>query len=158
MYFVKTPGIKVVTPSTASDAKILLKAAIRDPNPVLFIEHKALYRAPHLREVLPPADVVGELGRAAIRRQGNDLAIITYGAMVHSSLEAAETLAEDGIQTRVIDLRTLQPLDDETILAAVKECGKVLIVHEDTRTGGLAGEITARINENVFESGLMDRF
>jgi len=151
MYFVNTPGIKVVAPSTASDAKILLKAAIRDPNPVLFIEHKALYRAPHLREVLPSEDVVGELGKASIRRAGDDLALITYGAMVHRCLEAAEVISEDGIEARVIDLRTLQPLDNETILAAVKECGKVLIVHEDTRTGGLAGEITARINENAFE-------
>ena len=151
MYFIKTPGIKVVAPSTASDAKSLLKAAIRDPNPVLFIEHKALYRAPALREELPGEEVVGVLGRAATRRNGNDLAIITYGAMVHKSLEAAERLSEDGVESRVIDLRTLQPLDDDAIMDAVRECGKVLLVHEDTRTGGLAGEITSRINEHAFE-------
>jgi 2-oxoisovalerate dehydrogenase E1 component beta subunit len=152
MYFVKTPGLKVVVPATAADAKVLLKAAIRDPDPVLFIEHKALYRAPQLREVLPTAEVVGELGRAAVRREGRDLAILTYGAMVHTSLAAAEKLAaDDGVQVRVVDLRTLQPLDDAAILAAARECGKVLIVHEDTRTGGIAGEITSRINENAFE-------
>ena len=151
MYFIKTPGIKVVAPSTAADAKVLLKAAIRDPNPVLFIEHKALYRAPALREELPSTDAVGELGRAAIRREGDGIAIISYGAMVHKCLEAADRLAQDGIEARVIDLRTLQPLDDATIMEAARECGKVLIVHEDTRTGGLAGEITSRINEQAFE-------
>ncbi|MCA9540990.1 MAG: alpha-ketoacid dehydrogenase subunit beta [Myxococcales bacterium] len=151
MFFIKTPGLKVVAPSTAADAKLLLKAAIRDPNPVLFIEHKALYRAPQLREALPGPEAVGELGKAAIRRAGDDLAILTYGAMVHTSLEAAETLAKEGIEARVVDLRTLQPLDDAAVLAAVRECGKVLIVHEDTRTGGLAGELTSRINEGAFE-------
>ena len=151
MYFVNTPGIKVVAPSTAADAKRLLKAAIRDPNPVLFIEHKALYRAPALREALPAADDIGVLGEAAIRRDGDDLVIITYGAMVHKSLAAAEVLAEDGVSIRVLDLRTLQPLDDEAILDAARQCGKVLIVHEDNRTGGIAGEITSRINESAFE-------
>lgn len=151
MYFVKTPGIKVVAPSTAADAKLLLKAAIRDPNPVLFIEHKALYRAPALREALPGPDAVGVLGEAAVRREGDDLAIVSYGAMVHKSLEAAAALAADGIEARVVDLRTLQPLDDAAIVEAVRRCGKVLIVHEDTRTGGIAGEITARINEQAFE-------
>lgn len=152
MYFIKTPGIKVVEPSTAADAKLLLKAAIRDPNPVLFIEHKGLYRAPALREVLPGREAVGELGKAAIRRDGNDLAVITYGAMVHKCLEAAEQIArEDAAQVRVLDLRTLQPMDDAAIFACVRECSRVLIVHEDTRTAGLAGEITARINENAFE-------
>ena len=151
MYFVKTAGIKVVAPSTASDAKTLLKAAIRDPNPVLFIEHKALYRAPDLREVLPGADTISELGKGCLRRDGSDVAIVTYGAMVHRSLEAAEALGSDGIECRVVDLRTLRPLDDQIIMDAVRECGKVLIVHEDTRTGGLAGEITSRINEQAFE-------
>jgi 2-oxoisovalerate dehydrogenase E1 component beta subunit len=152
MYFVNTPGIKVVAPSTAADAKLLLKAAIRDPNPVLFIEHKALYRAPQLRAPLPGADAVGQLGVAATRRAGDDLTIITYGAMVHRSLEAADALArESGVEARVLDLRTLSPLDDAAILAAVRDTGRVLIVHEDTRTGGLAGEITSRINEGAFE-------
>ncbi len=151
MYFLKTPGLKVVAPATAADAKLLLKAAIRDPNPVLFIEHKALYRAPALREALPGPDAVGRLGQAAVRRDGDDVAIITYGAMVHKALEAAETLASEGVSTRVVDLRTLQPLDDAAILAAARHCGKVLVAHEDTRTGGLAGEITSRINEGAFE-------
>jgi 2-oxoisovalerate dehydrogenase E1 component beta subunit len=151
MYFLKTPGLKVVAPATAADAKLLLKAAIRDPNPVLFIEHKALYRAPALREALPGPDAVGRLGQAAVRRDGDDVAIITYGAMVHKALEAAETLAAEGVSTRVVDLRTLQPLDDAAILDAARHCGKVLVAHEDTRTGGLAGEITSRINEGAFE-------
>lgn len=151
MYFVKTPGIKVVVPSTAADAKVLLKAAIQDPDPVLFIEHKALYRAPALREVLPGPEAVGMLGRAAVRRPGEDLVILTYGAMVHRSMEAAEALASEGFSIQVMDLRTLQPLDEAAIIAATKACGKVLIVHEDTRTGGLAGELTSRIQEHAFE-------
>jgi pyruvate/2-oxoglutarate/acetoin dehydrogenase E1 component len=151
MYFIKTPGIKVIAPATAADAKTLLKAAIRDPNPVLFIEHKALYRAPALREELPGPDEIAEIGRAATRREGDDLAIITYGAMLHRSLEAAEQLAREGIACRVVDLRTLQPLDDAALIDATRACGKILIVHEDTRTAGIAGEITARINESAFE-------
>jgi len=151
MYFVNTPGLKVVAPSTATDAKLLLKAAIRDPNPTLFIEHKALYRAPALRETLPGADAVGTIGRAAIRREGDDLAMLSYGAMVHRCLEAAELLEAEGVRARVVDLRTLQPLDDAAILDAARTCGKVMVVHEDTRTGGIAGEITSRINEGAFE-------
>lgn len=151
MYYVKTPGIKVVAPSTAADAKLLLKAAIRDPDPVLFIEHKALYRAPALREELPGPEAVAEIGKAATRREGGDLAILGYGAMVHKALAAAEALARDGIEARVVDLRCLQPLDDDAIADAVRVCGKVMIVHEDTRTGGIAGEITARIQERAFE-------
>lgn len=151
MYFIKTPGIKVVVPATPSDAKILLKAAIRDPNPVLFIEHKALYRNPQLREPLPGAEVVGELGKARTHGAGTDLVMVTYGAMVHRCLEVQARLKPDGIDVRVIDLRTLQPLDKEAIFSSVKACGRVLLVHEDTKTGGLAGEITALINESVFE-------
>lgn len=151
MYFVKTPGIKVVAPATPSDAKILLKAAIRDPNPVLFIEHKALYRNPNLRETLPGAEVIGRLGEARTHGDGQDLVIVTYGAMVHRCLEVQAQLAADNIDVRVIDLRTLQPLDVRSIVESVKACGKVLIVHEDTKTGGLAGEITALINEEAFE-------
>jgi 2-oxoisovalerate dehydrogenase E1 component beta subunit len=151
MYFIKTPGIKVVVPATPSDAKILLKAAIRDPNPVLFIEHKALYRNPQLREALPASNVVGELGKARTHGDGTDLVMVTYGAMVHRCLEVQQRLGTDGVDARVIDLRTLQPLDTEAIFKSVKACGRVLIVHEDTKTGGLAGEITALINESVFE-------
>jgi pyruvate/2-oxoglutarate/acetoin dehydrogenase E1 component len=151
MYFVKTAGLKVVIPSTAADAKVLLKAAIADPNPVLFIEHKALYRAPHLRAQLPGPEAVGELGKAAVRRDGEDLAIISYGAMIYRCLEAAEQLAAEGVQARVLDLRSLSPLDDAAILACAKDCGKVMVVHEDTQTAGIAGEIFARINAGAFE-------
>ena len=151
MYFIKTPGIKVVAPATAADAKILLKAAIRDPNPVLFIEHKALYRNPQLREALPSIEEVGRIGEARTHGDGTDLVMVTYGAMVHKCLEVREKLSACDIDTRVIDLRTLQPLDDDAIMKSVRACGKVLLVHEDTRTGGLAGEITARINEQAFE-------
>jgi len=151
MYFVKTPGIKVVVPATASDAKVLLKASIRDPNPVLFIEHKALYRNPQLRETLPEAHAVGRLGEARTHGAGTDLVMISYGAMVHRCLDVKDRLAEAEIDARVIDLRTIQPLDDDAIMDSVRACGKVLLVHEDTKTAGLAGEITARINEQAFE-------
>lgn len=151
MYFVNTPGIKVVAPSTPSDAKRLLKAAIRDPNPVLFIEHKALYRNPHLREPLPDRDDVGVIGKASVYGSGTDVVLFTYGAMVHNCLEVQSRMQANGINIRVVDLRTLQPLDDECIRTSVRECGKALIVHEDTKTGGIAGEITARINEFAFE-------
>ena len=150
MYFLKTPGIKIIAPSTAADAKVLLKAAIRDPNPVLFIEHKALYRQPSLREELPNADVVGQIGVGAVRRDGDELAILSYGAMVHKCLEAAEIIAAEGISARVIDLRSLQPLDDALIFSAVKDCSKVLSPMKIP--GQVASRAsTSRINENVFE-------
>ena len=151
MAFVHTPGLKVVYPATAYDAKGLLKAAIRDDAPVIFEEHKGLYRAPALREVLPRDDYTVEIGRARVARPGNDLSIITYGLMVHRSMEAAEELAEEGVDIEVVDLRTLLPLDEATITESVRRTGRALIVHEDTRTGGLAGEICMRINERVFE-------
>jgi 2-oxoisovalerate dehydrogenase E1 component beta subunit len=148
--FIHTPGLKVVYPSTASDAKGLLKAAIRDEDCVLFFEHKYLYR--RIKEELPQGDHVVPLGKARVAREGRDLSIITYAATVWKSLEAAEQLSkEDGLSVEVIDLRTLSPLDDEAIVATVKKTNRVLIVHEDTRTGGIAGEITARINESCFE-------
>ncbi len=149
MYFVHTPGLKVVCPATAYDAKGLIKAAIRDNNPVLFFEHKFLYR--RIKEELPQGDYVVPLGKAAVRREGKDITIITYAAMVHTALEAAEKLAEEGIELEVVDLRTLLPLDRETILASVRKTNKVIVVHEDTRTGGIAGEIAAVICENAFE-------
>ena len=150
MYYVHTPGIKVVAPATAYDARGLIIAAIRDDDPVLFLEHKFLYR--RIKEELPDGDYIVPIGRAATRRQGNDLTILTYAAMLYPVQEAAEILArEDGIETEVVDLRSLQPLDEEAILEAARKTGKVLIVHEDTRTGGIAGEITARINEGAFE-------
>jgi 2-oxoisovalerate dehydrogenase E1 component beta subunit len=152
MAFFHTPGLKIVYPSTAYDAKGLLKAAIRDDNPVIFEEHKGLYRAPFLREVLPDEDYLVPLGRARIARSGTDVTVVTYGMMVHRSLEAATTLAkDDGVELEVIDLRTLLPMDDDAVVDSVKRTGKLLVVHEDTRTGGIAGEIAIRVNEKAFE-------
>src|SRR5271155_5384066 len=149
MYFMHTPGLKIIYPSTAYDAKGLLKSAIRDNNPVLFFEHKYLYR--RIKEEIPAGDYTVPLGKAAVRREGRDLTIISYAAMAHTSLEAAEQLAKEGIEAEVVDLRTLLPLDRETILASVKRTNKLLIVHEDTRTGGIAGEIVAIVCEGAFE-------
>ncbi|MEQ9401806.1 MAG: alpha-ketoacid dehydrogenase subunit beta [Longimicrobiales bacterium] len=151
MAFFHTPGLKIVYPSTPYDAKGLLKAAIRDDNPVIFEEHKGLYRAPDLREVLPDEDYVVPLGKARTVREGSDVTLVTYGAMVHKSAEAAETLAADGVSVEVIDLRTLLPLDEDAVIESVKKTGKLLVVHEDTRTGGIAGEIAMRVNEKAFE-------
>ncbi len=149
MYFVHTPGLKVVYPSTAYDAKGLLKSAIRDNNPVLFFEHKFLYR--RIKEEIPTDDYTVPLGKAIVRREGRDLTIVSYAAMAHTSLEAAAQLEKDGIDAEVIDLRTLLPLDKEAILASVKKTNKLLVVHEDTRTGGIAGEIAAVVCEEAFE-------
>lgn len=149
MYFVHTPGLKVVYPATAYDAKGLLKSAIRDNSPVLFLEHKFLYR--RIKEELPSEDYTVPLGKATVRREGRDLTIVTYAAMLHTSLEAADMLSKEGIEAEVIDLRTLLPLDRETLLASVKKTSKVLVVHEDTRTGGIAGEIAALVCEGAFE-------
>ena len=152
MLFFHTPGLKIVYPSTPYDAKGLLKASIRDDDPVLFEEHKGLYRAPALREVLPLEDYVIPLGKARVVEEGRDLTLVTYGAMVHKSLEAARTLkGEMGVEVEVLDLRTLLPLDEESIVESVRKTGKLLIVHEDTRTGGIAGEIAMRVNERAFE-------
>ncbi len=149
--FLHTPGLKIVYPATASDAKGLLKAAIRDDDPVLFFEHKYLYR--RIKEDIPEGnDHIVPIGKARTAREGKDLSIITYAATVWKSLEAAEQLEkEDGLSVEVIDLRSLSPLDDEAIIATVKKTNRVLIVHEDTRTGGVAGEVAARINEHAFE-------
>jgi 2-oxoisovalerate dehydrogenase E1 component beta subunit len=148
--FIHTPGLKVVYPATASDAKGLFKAAVRDDDCVLFFEHKYLYR--RIREEMPAGDHVVPIGKARTAREGQDLSIITYAATVWKSLEAAEQLQkEDGLSVEVIDLRSLSPLDDDAIVATVKKTNRVLVVHEDTRTGGIAGEITARINESCFE-------
>ena len=148
MYFVHTPGLKVVCPATAYDAKGLLKSAIRDNNPVLFFEHKLLYR--RIKEELPAGDYTVPLGRAIVRRPGSDLTIVAYAAMVHASLEAAEQLSGEGVDAEVVDLRTLSPLDRDTIIESVRRTGKLLVVHEDTRTGGLAGEIAALVSESAF--------
>src|SRR5437773_875683 len=148
--FVHTPGLKVVYPATARDAKGLLKSAIRDDDCVLFFEHKYLYR--RIKEELPSGDHLVPIGKARIAREGSDVSIITYAATVWKALEAAEQVEkEDGLSVEVVDLRTLLPMDNEAITATVKKTNRVLIVHEDTRTGGVAGEITARINENAFE-------
>src|SRR6201984_3458846 len=149
MYFVHTPGLKVVCPATARDAKGLLKSAIRDNNPVLFFEHKYLYR--RIKEDLPDDDYTVPIGQAIVRRPGRDLSIVTYAAMVHASLEAAELLAKEGIEAEVVDLRTLLPLDRQTIVESVKRTNKLLVVHEDTRTGGIAGEIAALVTESAFD-------
>ena len=148
--FLHTPGLKIVYPATAGDAKGLLKAAIRDEDCVLFFEHKYLYR--RVKEVMPAGDHVVPIGKARVAREGTDLSIITYAATVWKALEAAAQLErEHGLSVEVIDLRTLLPMDDEAIVATVKKTNRVLIVHEDTRTGGVAGEIAARINEHCFE-------
>ena len=149
MYFVHTPGLKVVYPATAYDAKGLLKSAIRDNNPVLFFEHKFLYR--RIKEEIPTEDYTVPIGKAAIRREGRDLTIISYAAMMHTSVEAADLLSKEGIEAEVLDLRTLYPLDREAILASVRRTNKLLVVHEDTRTGGIAGEIAAIVCEEAFE-------
>jgi 2-oxoisovalerate dehydrogenase E1 component beta subunit len=149
MWFVRTPGLKVVCPATAYDAKGLIKSAIRDNDPVLFFEHKALYRK--IKEELPAEEYTVPIGKAKVVREGRDLSIITYGAMVWTALEAAETLAAEGCSAEVVDLRTLLPLDRETICASVRKTSKALLLHEDTRTGGMAGELAATITENVFE-------
>ena len=149
MWFVRTPGLKVVCPATAYDAKGLIKSAIRDNDPVLFFEHKGLYR--RIKEDLPSEEYTVPIGKAKVVREGRDLSIITYGAMVWTALEAAETLAAEGCSAEVVDLRTLLPLDRETVCASVRKTSKALLLHEDTRTGGMAGELAATITESVFE-------
>jgi len=149
MWFVRTPGLKVVAPATAYDAKGLIKSAIRDNDPVIFFEHKALYRK--IKEELPTEEFTVPIGKAKLAREGRHLTIVTYGAMVWVALEAADKLAEEGASVEVVDLRTLVPLDRETICASVRKTGKVLLLHEDTRTGGMAGELAASITESVWE-------
>ena len=149
MWFVKTPGLKVVAPATAYDAKGLIKASIRDNDPVVFFEHKGLYRK--VKEELPSGDYTVPIGKAKVVREGKDLTIVAYGAMVWTALEAADRLAEEGANVEVVDLRTLLPLDRETVCESVTKTSKVLLVHEDTRTAGLAGELAISITETVFE-------
>jgi 2-oxoisovalerate dehydrogenase E1 component beta subunit len=149
MWFVRTPGLKVVCPATAYDAKGLIKSAIRDNDPVIFFEHKGLYR--RIKEDLPAGDYTVPLGKAKVVREGRDLTIVTYGAMVWTALDAAALLASEGVSVEVVDLRTLLPLDRETVSNSVKKTSKALLLHEDTRTGGLAGELAISISESVFE-------
>ena len=148
-YFAHTPGLKVVQPSTAYDAKGLIKAAIRDDDPVLFFEHKFLYR--RIKEELPSEDYVVPIGKAAVRRAGRDLTVVTYGAMVWTALEAAKTLEAEGIDVEVVDLRTLFPMDENTVLESVAKTNKAILLHEATRTGGIGAEIAAVLSERCFE-------
>jgi pyruvate/2-oxoglutarate/acetoin dehydrogenase E1 component len=148
--FIHTPGLRVVYPATAEDAKGLMKSAIRSDDPVLFFEHKYLYR--RIKGIMPEGDHTVPIGKARLAREGTDVSIVTYAATVYKALEAAEQLqVEDGISVEVMDLRTLAPLDDDAIVETVRKTNRLLIVHEDTRTGGIAGEITARVNETCFE-------
>lgn len=147
--FASTPGLKCVIPSTPYDAKGLLIAAIRSPDPIVYFEHKGLYRT--IRGEVPEGIYTEPIGRAVVRRAGSDLSLFTYGLMTHYSLTAAERVAADGISVEVVDLRTIYPLDRETILASARKTGKVLIVHEDSLSGGIGGEVSAIIAEHAFE-------
>jgi 2-oxoisovalerate dehydrogenase E1 component beta subunit len=147
-YFQHTPGLKIAVPATVADAYGLLKAAIRDPNPVLFFEHKYLYR--RIKDELPAGAEPVPLGRARLARPGRDLSVITYGAMLYVALEAAERLTAEGIDLEVLDLRTVKPLDEEAILATVRKTNKVLVLTEEQLTGSVAGEVSARIAEGAF--------
>ncbi len=149
MYFFHTPGLKIVAPATAYDARGLIKSAIRDEDPVIYLEHKFLYR--RIRETLPADEYTVPIGKAAIRRRGKGMTVLTYGAMVYVALDAAAELVREGIDLEVVDLRTLLPLDKDLVLESVKRNSKVFVLHEDTRTGGIAGEICAIINEEAFE-------
>jgi pyruvate dehydrogenase E1 component beta subunit len=145
--FVHHPGFKVVVPSTPRDAKGLLTAAIRDPDPVAVFEPKKIYRS--FREDVPEESYGTPIGEAAIRREGEDVSIFTWGAVTRPTLEAAESTAEDGIDCEVVDLRTLSPMDRETIVESFKKTGRAVVVHEAPKTGGLAGEITALLQEEA---------
>ncbi|MFZ0658413.1 MAG: alpha-ketoacid dehydrogenase subunit beta [Candidatus Binataceae bacterium] len=150
-WFTRVPGLKVVAPATVYDAKGLLKAAIRDNNPVIYFEHKRLYRS--IKEDLPDADFTVPIGVAEVRKPGSDLSLITYGGTLGQSIDAAKIVEkEDGLAVEVLDLRTLLPLDRDAILATARKTGKVLIVHEDRLTGGIGGEVAAIISEHAFES------
>ncbi len=147
-YFQHTPGLKIVTPSSAVDAKGLIRAAIRDPNPVLFFEHKYLYR--RIKEEVPDGDWIVPIGKARLARSGRDLSIVTYGAMLHVALDAAARLENDGIEIEVLDLRTIKPLDQEAILATARKTHRVLVLTEEQTTGSVAGEVAARVGELAF--------
>ena len=149
-WFTRVPGLKVVAPATPYDAKGLLKSAVRDDNPVIYFEHKRLYRS--VKEDLPEGDFTVPIGPAELRLEGRDLSIITYGGTMHQALDAARIVEkEDGLKVEVLDLRTLLPLDREAILATARKTGKVLIAHEDRLTGGVGGEVAALIAEHAFD-------
>jgi 2-oxoisovalerate dehydrogenase E1 component beta subunit len=147
--FFHVPGLKIVIPSTPAECKGLLKSAVRDPDPVLFFEHKKSYR--RIRGEVPDGDVTIPLGEAAVRREGSDVSLLTYGVGVHLALEAAERVERDGISVEVLDLRTLAPLDRDAIGRTIYKTNKVLIVHEDSKTGGVGAELAAIIAEEHFE-------
>jgi 2-oxoisovalerate dehydrogenase E1 component beta subunit len=152
-WFYRAPGLKIVVPSTPHDARALMAAAVADPDPVLYYEHIALYRDPRVKQLMDDAAPAAlPIGRAALRRAGNDLAIISYGAYVHVAMRVAERLAADGIEAAVLDLRTIAPLDRETVLRVARHCSRVLIVHEDSRTGGIGESVAAIIQEEAFDS------
>lgn len=148
-FFAHTPGLKVITPSTPYDAKGLLKSAIRDDDPVIFLEHKRTYRL--VRGEVPDEEYTLPIGKADLKREGSDVTIITYGLMLHHCLEAAEAVEMDDIDVEVLDLRTVRPLDTDAILETTRKTGKVLIVHEDNKTLGVGAEVSAIISENAFE-------
>jgi 2-oxoisovalerate dehydrogenase E1 component beta subunit len=152
-WFYRTPGLKIVVPSTPHDARALMAAAVADPDPVLYYEHIALYRDPRIKQALPKkAPDPVPIGKAALRRAGSDLAMISYGAYVHYCLRVAAKLASVGIEAAVLDLRSLAPLDKDAVLAIARQCNKVLIVHEDSRTGGIGESLAAIIQEEAFEA------
>lgn len=150
-WFANSPGIKIVCPSTPSDAKGLMKYALRDRNPVLFYEVKQLYRDNAIAEELPEGDYVVEFGKAAIRREGKDVTLVSYGQNVYHCLKAAEALAEEGVTAEVIDIRTLVPLDEDTIINSIAKTNRLVVVNEAPMTCGFAGEIVARIADRGFE-------
>ena len=148
-FFAHTPGLKVVTPATPYDAKGLLKSAVRDDDPVVFLEHKRTYRL--VRGEVPQTEYTLPIGRADVKRSGSDVSVVTYGLMVHHCLEAAEELAREGVEVEVIDLRTVRPIDRDTIVESVKRTGKIVVVHEDTKAGGIGAEVAAIVSEEAFE-------
>lgn len=148
-YFFHTPGLKVIAPATPYDAKGLLKSAIRDNNPVIFLEHKKTYRM--VRGEVPDGEYTLPIGQADVKREGVNITVISYGLMLHYCLEAAESAAQEGIDVEVVDLRSLRPLDHQTILESVKKTGKLLIVHEDNLTGGVGAEVAAVVSDQAFE-------
>ena len=148
-FFSHTPGLKVVTPATPYDAKGLLKSAIRSDDPVIFLEHKRTYRL--VRGEVPEDDYTVPIGQADVKLEGEDLSVVTYGLMVHHCIEAARELAQDGISVEVVDLRTVRPIDRDTVLSSVQKTGKALIVHEDTKAGGIGAEVAGIIAEDAFE-------
>lgn len=148
-FFAHVPGLYVVAPSTPYDITGLLRASLRSPDPVLFLEHKKTYRL--IKGEVPETDFIVPIGQADVKRPGQDLTVLAYGLMLHEALRAADVLASEGVDAEVVDLRTLAPLDKETILTSVRKTGKVLIVHEDNKTGGLGGELSAIIAEEAFE-------